>query len=123
MKCTRVFYFKSECLSINKENYFKIPSLLGFVIIVKAQKLIMEILSCLLISLFTEIKQTVGLDSLALSGGYKTGGKVTLIAIMNEMMAFRAEVHQTNQNVEDNMNKYSKWVVDRGKKIDGVTTR
>lgn len=123
VKCTRVFHFKSECLSINKENYFKIQSTWvchvceGTEVDNGDPKLSVDK------TLFAEIKQIAGLDSLALSGGDKTGGEVTLIAIMNEMKAFRAEVHKTNQNVEDNMNKYSEWVVDQGKKIDGVTKR
>ncbi|KAG8246530.1 hypothetical protein J6590_082626 [Homalodisca vitripennis] len=45
---------------------------------------------------------------------------VTILALLNEMREFRSEVRKTNSGFANQMEKYSEWIIENGKKIDDI---
>lgn len=45
---------------------------------------------------------------------------ISMADLMREMIAFRAEIKQTNLDITTSIDAYSEWIVENGKKIENV---
>ncbi|KAG8314741.1 hypothetical protein J6590_085721, partial [Homalodisca vitripennis] len=105
-QCAESFHFK--CLNIQKEDFLKIEySWLCPV--------------CVVSSGGSAVDRQV---AAALTAVDKPGVEITpnigLVDILNEMKSFRLEIKETNKEFRNQLEKYSEWIVDNGKKIEEV---
>ncbi|KAG8309910.1 hypothetical protein J6590_074407, partial [Homalodisca vitripennis] len=70
----------------------------------------------------TTDKPAAATSSLSTDGTDKASG-VTLTDILNEMISFRKEVKETNQQFNCTLQKYSDWLEENAKKIEDVSNK
>lgn len=107
--CYNVFHFKETCLPISKDDYLKVKATWLCQVCVGSKP--------------EEGKApvTTGQAQPTIDPATDKTGNATLTILLNELREFRAEVNLKHKDIQDNMDKYSEWTIDLGKKIDDVT--